>query len=56
MTTENSAAPMDEWELSKENVQPLKSGRKVEHLTAALQQQTKPNNVDHRQQIILQRQ
>ncbi|XP_072030950.1 uncharacterized protein [Amphiura filiformis] len=42
---------MDEWELSKENVQPLKSGRKVANLTAALQ----PNNVD-RQQIILQRQ
>ena len=46
---------MDEWELSKENVQPLKSGRKVANLTAALQLQTQPNNVD-RQQIILQRQ
>lgn len=26
-----------EWELSKENVQPLRQGRKVQRLTAALQ-------------------
>ncbi|XP_033632493.1 mitotic checkpoint serine/threonine-protein kinase BUB1-like [Asterias rubens] len=42
----------DEWELSKENVQPLKHGRKVASLTAALQ----PHNVDQHQQLILQRQ
>ncbi|XP_022091010.1 uncharacterized protein LOC110979487 isoform X2 [Acanthaster planci] len=44
--------PSDEWELSKENVQPLKHGRKVTSLTAALQ----PHNVDQHQQLILQRQ
>ncbi|XP_038065945.1 uncharacterized protein LOC119736026 [Patiria miniata] len=44
--------PSDEWELSKENVQPLKHGRKVTSLTTALQ----PHNVDQHQQLILQRQ
>ena len=34
--------PEDEWELSKENVQPLKQGRKFANLTASLQ----PNAAD----------
>ncbi|XP_072166979.1 uncharacterized protein [Diadema setosum] len=43
---------LDAWELSKENVLPLKQGRKITNLTAALQ----PQNVDRQQQLILQRQ
>ena len=33
-------SPADEWELSKENVLPLKQGRKVSSLTEGLQPQS----------------
>ena len=37
MDTSDSLKTADEWELSKENVQPLKHGRKFANLSAALQ-------------------
>ena len=37
----------DEWELCKENVQPLKSGRKMAKLSAALQ----PLTPDHQAKL-----
>lgn len=32
MSTENSAEPTHNWETSKENVKPIKTGRKVKGL------------------------
>nr|XP_054758781.1 uncharacterized protein LOC129264850 [Lytechinus pictus] len=52
MERDNESKSTDEWELSKENVLPLKQGRKMTNLTAALQ----PQNFDRQQQLILQRQ
>ena len=40
MAESSDAISAHEWELSKENVQPIKQGRKYENLTAALQSQT----------------
>ena len=37
----------DEWELSKENVQPLKTGRNVAKLSAALQ----PHSADQQAKL-----
>lgn len=52
MERDQDMKSIDEWELSKENVLPLKQGRKMTNLTAALQ----PQNFDRQQQLILQRQ
>ncbi|EDO48456.1 predicted protein [Nematostella vectensis] len=47
MSAETNLSNSTEWELSKENVQPLKSGRKVANLTAALA----PSSCDYQSKI-----
>ena len=42
MEASSDSSNPNEWELSKENVQPLKQGRKLANLTAAFA----PNSVD----------
>ena len=47
MNGDTNLSSSNEWELSKENVQPLKQGRKVAPLTAALA----PSSFDYQSRI-----